>query len=250
MKSFSSLHSGCCQPFSAPRNCPQHLRSCARVQSCANHVQHIGRLSSATCRVPLGTRGEFSDYVRQRRNSIYFNFISLAETVNRWRRGGNRSARRASENAKNKAWKFKTPSPGLHEWHHNHSAKTCIKHPACRWLCSMVRWRTNHRIQNTINEVCSWTESWALQLNTTKTVSTLFTLSTATEKVSLKFNNQPVPQVETPTFLGVTLDTRLTRKPHLEAVEAKATRKLAVMKKLAGTTEGRVGRKRGQLRHP
>ena len=26
-----------------------------------------------------------------------------------------------------------------------------------------------HRIQNTINEVCSWTESWALQLNTTKT---------------------------------------------------------------------------------
>ena len=95
-----------------------------------------------------------------------------------------------------------------------------------------------HRIQNAINEVCSWTESWALQLNTTKTVSTLFTLSTAKEKVSLKLNNQPVPQAETPTFLGVTLDTRLTWKPHLEAVEAKATRKLAIMKKLAGTTWG------------
>ena len=93
-----------------------------------------------------------------------------------------------------------------------------------------------HRIQNTINEVCSWTESWALQLNTTETVSTLFTLSTAKEKVSLKLN-QPVPQVETPTFLGVTLDTRLTWKPHTEAdEEAKATRKLAIMKKLAGTT--------------
>ena len=95
-----------------------------------------------------------------------------------------------------------------------------------------------HRIQNTINEVCSWTESWALQLNTTKMVSTLFTLSTAKEKVSLRLNNQPVPQVETPTFLGVTLDTRLTWKPHIEAVEAKATRKLAIMKKLAGTTWG------------
>ena len=89
-----------------------------------------------------------------------------------------------------------------------------------------------------INEVCSWTESWALQLNTTKTVSTLFTLSTAKEKVSLRLNNQPVPQVETPTFLGVTLDTRLTWKPHLEAAEAKATGKLAIMKKLAGTTWG------------
>ena len=95
-----------------------------------------------------------------------------------------------------------------------------------------------HRIQNTINEVCSWPESWTLQLNTTKTVSTLFTLSTAKEKVSLRLNNQPVPQVETPTFLGVTLDTRLTWKPHLEAVEVKATRKLAIMKKLAGTTWG------------
>ena len=68
--------------------------------------------------------------------------------------------------------------------------------------------------------------------------STLFTLSTAKEKVSLKLNNQPVPQVETPTFLGVTLDTRLTWKPHLEAAEAKATRKLAIMKKLAGTAWG------------
>ena len=95
-----------------------------------------------------------------------------------------------------------------------------------------------HRIQNTINEVCSWTESWALQLNTTKTVSTLFTLSTAKEKVSLRLNKQPVPQVETPTFLGVPLDTRLTWKPHLEAVEAKATRKLAIMKKLTETTWG------------
>ena len=76
-----------------------------------------------------------------------------------------------------------------------------------------------HRIQNTINEVFSWTESWALQLNTTKTVSTLFTLSIAKEKVSLRLNNQPVPQVEMPTFLGLALNTRLTWKPHLEAFE-------------------------------
>ena len=94
-----------------------------------------------------------------------------------------------------------------------------------------------HCIQNTFSEVCSLTESWALQLNTTKTVSTLFTLSTA-EEVSLKLNSQPVPQVEMPMFLGVTLDTHLTWKPHLEAVEAKATRKLTIMKKLAGTTWG------------
>ena len=68
-------------------------------------------------------------------------------------------------------------------------------------------------------------------------VSTLFTLST-TKKVSLTLNNKPVPQVETPTFLAVSLHTRLTWKPHREAVEAKAIKKLAMMKKLVGTTWG------------
>ena len=32
----------------------------AREQSCANHVQHIERLSRATCSVPLGTKGQLS----------------------------------------------------------------------------------------------------------------------------------------------------------------------------------------------
>ena len=31
----------------------------------ANHVQHIGRLSRATCRVPRGTKGQFSYQVCQ-----------------------------------------------------------------------------------------------------------------------------------------------------------------------------------------
>ena len=32
----------------------------ARVQFCANHVQHIERLSRATCSVPLGMKGQLS----------------------------------------------------------------------------------------------------------------------------------------------------------------------------------------------
>ena len=37
-------------------------------------------------------------------------------------------------------------------------------------------------------------------------------------------------------FLGVTLDTHLTWKPHLEAAKAKATGKLAITKKFAEIT--------------
>ena len=47
-----------------------------------------------------------------------------------------------------------------------------------------------------------------------------------------------MPQVDTPTFLGVTLDTRLTWKPHIEAVEARSIKRLSHMKKLAGTKWG------------
>ena len=52
----------------------------------------------------------------------------------------------------------------------------------------------------------------------------------------MTLGEQPVPQVDM--FLGATLDTRLTWKPHLEAVEARTTKKLSLMKKLAGTRWG------------
>ena len=54
----------------------------------------------------------------------------------------------------------------------------------------------------------------------------------------LKLEDMPVPHVDNPTFLGVTLDTRLTWKIHLEAVAARSVRNLGLLKKLAGTTWG------------
>ena len=106
------------------------------------------------------------------------------------------------------------------------------------WNASEHTTTATHRIQDTVNRVNSWTEKWALKLNKTKTVSTLFSLSTSKEKVKLNIADQPVPQVETPTFLGVTLDTRLTWKPHLEAVETRTVKRLSLLKKLAGTSWG------------
>ena len=51
------------------------------------------------------------------------------------------------------------------------------------WCAEEHTTKAVYRIQNTINEVSSWTKSWALQLNTTETVKTLFTLSTTKKKV-------------------------------------------------------------------
>ena len=52
----------------------------------------------------------------------------------------------------------------------------------------------------------------------------------------LKLEDMPVPKVDNPTFLGVTLDTHLTWKTHLETVAARSVRKLGLLKTLVGTT--------------
>ena len=61
------------------------------AQSCADHVQHIKCLSRKKCSVPLAKKGQLSYSVWQSWNHIYSSFILLAETINQWRRGGNRS---------------------------------------------------------------------------------------------------------------------------------------------------------------
>ena len=44
----------------APWTVSNTFAQVARVQLCANHVQHIKRLSHATGSVPLGTKGQLS----------------------------------------------------------------------------------------------------------------------------------------------------------------------------------------------
>ena len=83
-----------------------------------------------------------------------------------------------------------------------------------------------------------WTEDWGLELNTSKTTATLFSLSTSQERVKIKLKGKDLPQSDTPAFLGIKLDTRLTWKPQIEEMERKGIRKLAILKKLAGTIWG------------
>ena len=54
----------------------------------------------------------------------------------------------------------------------------------------------------------------------------------------LKLEDMPMPPVDNSTFLGVTLDTCLAWKTHLETVAARSVRKLGLLKKLAGSAWG------------
>ena len=46
--------------LTAPQTVSNTYAQEAREESCENHVQHIERLSRATCSVPLGTKGQLS----------------------------------------------------------------------------------------------------------------------------------------------------------------------------------------------
>ena len=81
-----------------------------------------------------------------------------------------------------------------------------------------------------MNKLEQWTKDWGLQISEVKTQTTVFSLSTSKEKVAIKLGDKTLPQVETPTILGVKLDTRLSWKPHIEDMEKKGIKRLAVLK--------------------
>ena len=77
-----------------------------------------------------------------------------------------------------------------------------------------------------------------MTINSSKTVATCFSLSTHKETLHLTINNQKIPQENTPTYLGIKLDKRLTWSPHFTNPEGRATKRLSLMRKLAGTNWG------------
>ena len=106
------------------------------------------------------------------------------------------------------------------------------------WTSSEQATTATVRMQTAINKISSWADTWMVTINKTKTESTMFSLSPKKETYSLKIENEELPQQETPTYLGVKLDRKLTWMPYINAMENKARKKMGIMKKLAGTKWG------------
>ena len=61
----------------------------------------------------------------------------------------------------------------------------------------------NYRLQQALQVIESWAQSWLVKVNEKKTT---FTISNQKHSVHLKLNGQTLHQENTPTYLGVTLD--------------------------------------------
>ena len=77
-----------------------------------------------------------------------------------------------------------------------------------------------------------------VKINAEKSSTTLFTLSNKDKAGEIKLGNVSIQTEDEPVYLGTTLDKRLTWRTHIEKIEAKARKKLAILRKLAGTSWG------------
>jgi ribonuclease HI len=97
-------------------------------------------------------------------------------------------------------------------------------------------------LQRALDALTSWANRWCVSINTDKCSTTLFTLSPKQKASIMKINGELLREDKQPTYLGVTFDDRLTWKPHINKAATKARRKLAILRKLSGTTWGANGK--------
>ena len=93
-------------------------------------------------------------------------------------------------------------------------------------------------MQQAADMLHGWAEDWCVKVNRDKSSTTLFTLSPKQKAGTIKLGDTPLKEDEEATYLGVTFDKRMTWKSHITKAETKARRKLAILRKLAGTTWG------------
>ena len=106
------------------------------------------------------------------------------------------------------------------------------------WCSEEYLSTAQYRLQEALKVLESWTKRWLVKINATKTTYTVFSLSTKEQKAKLYINGQTLLAEDNPTYLGVTFDRRLTWKKQAEKAEARGKVRLALMKKLAGSTWG------------
>ena len=93
-------------------------------------------------------------------------------------------------------------------------------------------------MQLALESVAAWAESWCVTINREKSTATLFSLSTKKQPGKLTIGNTTMKCENQQTYLGVTFDKHMTWKNHISKTEAKARRKLNIIRKLPGTNWG------------
>ena len=89
-----------------------------------------------------------------------------------------------------------------------------------------------------LKSLTDWGARCNLKFNPEKTVAVLFTRKQTRPSVALTFEGQKLRYSKTVVYLGVTLDSKLTWKPHVDAKITKAKKLLASISSLVTGAHG------------
>jgi hypothetical protein len=105
--------------------------------------------------------------------------------------------------------------------------------------CAHRDWvKANTQTQVAIDLLDKWAHDWVVSVSTAKTFACTFSLSHLPPQPNLRYRHADIKVDVNPVYLGVTLDRRLTWKPHITKASEKAKSGVRLMKKLAGTQWG------------
>ena len=108
------------------------------------------------------------------------------------------------------------------------------------WCKEEYTTTATYRMQLEVDKLNSWTEKWCVTVNKDTSSTALFALSPKQKAgtIIITHGGTPLKEDEEATYLGISFDKRQTWKQHIAKAEAKASRKLVILRKLAGTTWG------------
>jgi ribonuclease HI len=100
--------------------------------------------------------------------------------------------------------------------------------------------RANHFIQLALNHINDWCCRWGLQISPAKSASMAFSnqFKHLEPVTPLNLDGQNIPFVTTFKYLGITLDRRLTFTAHIADIKQRCSRRLNILKCIAGREWG------------
>ena len=97
----------------------------------------------------------------------------------------------------------------------------------------------NKQIQHALDHISNWCSLWGLQISPAKSATVIFSKSIHINPLlPLTINGENIPIVKTFKFLGIMLDRSLTFKHHIDYLKQKCSRRINILKCIAGRDWG------------
>ena len=98
--------------------------------------------------------------------------------------------------------------------------------------------RTENALNDSLKLLANWSDDNGMVINTMKTAYQTFSLAHHSISPKIMYKNTTLQQKNESTYLGVTFDTKLTWKNHTAKVSERASKRLNLLKRLAGSKWG------------